>query len=113
MTPEEILDERNKIAEFKKQFAEYPLRPDQCFKGVNLKEILQKELGEDQGWFLGICLSAVIVKAMKEACNQAVDLCAENAQIKMEGERLTYGPPPTWWAVIDKESILKTKEQIK
>jgi hypothetical protein len=112
MTPEEILDERNKMTEFKKEMREYPLTPDECFKGINLKETLDKIL-TIRDWSIFPNLEGVIIQAMKEACDQTVDLCAENALTKMEGERLVYGPPPTWWAVIDKESILKTKEQIK
>jgi hypothetical protein len=79
---------------------------------VDLKEILIKELSAYE-WTLCETLTNSILSAMKTACDQTVDLCAENAQLKMIGERKEYGPAPTWYSVLDKESILKTKDQIK
>ena len=43
----------------------------------------------------------LVIKAMREACNQTVDLCAENAKWVYRGD-----------IFIDKQSILKTKKQI-
>jgi hypothetical protein len=79
---------------------------------INLEQIIRDQLTKDN-WYMVNTIISSIVKAMKTACDNTVDLCSENALTKMEGERLVYGPSPTWWAVIDKESILKTKEQIK
>ena len=73
---------------------------------INLKEILQKhftkEFGHDgHGEFM-----SYIIEAMKEACNQTVDLCADNASIEIPQGIEIY-------IEFDKESILKTKDQIK
>jgi len=109
MSPEEILDERNKTSEAKKKLMEYPLTPDECFKGINLKNILKtynwkepiSDVEYDIAWKSGIFTEERILGAMKEACDQTVDLCAENATCEIDND------------LIQKQSILKTKDQIK
>lgn len=53
----------------------------------------------------------VMIDAMQEACNKTVDLCAENArpiteQIRIKGEFFANN------TTVDKDSILKTKDEI-
>jgi len=80
-------------------------------KQVNLEEILHKFTLFD---CVDSCAKLNIILAMQEACNQTVDLCAENAevvciQVEYIGERA--GGYYTTYDV-DKESILNTKKQI-
>ena len=49
----------------------------------------------------------IILMAMKEACNQAIELCAENART----ERVYPDLHPSY-EIVDKVSILKTKDQL-
>lgn len=74
---------------------------------INLKEIWNK-------WFEE-CYSKGVIKpeqavlgAMKEVCEKAIDLSAENAQLTWEV--IDYNEKTYW---VDKESILNTKNQIK
>lgn len=83
-------------------------------KQVNLEEILNKHLANKIILEVDWDDMHLIKKAMQEACNQTVDLCAENAEIinkKVDytGERAggSYYVP-----IINKESILDTKIQI-
>jgi len=48
-----------------------------------------------------------ILEAMREACNQAVELCAENAELIKYTDN--FGDPDKY---LDKNSILNTKSQI-
>ena len=48
------------------------------------------------------------INAMREAVNQAIDMCAENARV----ERVYPDLHPSY-EIIDKQSILQTKNQIK
>ena len=48
-------------------------------KQVNLKEILKRHIGE----YVNSPVSPNVLLAMQEACNQAIDLCAENAKIEL------------------------------
>ena len=110
MTPEEILEERHKIEEFKKVFGKYPLTPDQCYKGVNLREILEKHtLGDINPH--GIIYKEIL-ESMKDACDQIVDLCAENAKVKwLPLVHVDVNTNDDY--TIDRESILNVKNFIK
>ena len=70
-------------------------------KEINLKEILDKYIHISKP----VTYSNALL-AMKEACNQTVDLCADNASIEIPQGIEIY-------IEFDKESILKTKNQIK
>lgn len=89
-------------------------------KTVNLEEILKqtyfKKYGEsDIGWYDywsdNMPVIELAVEAMREACNQTVDLCKENAKLI---EEIDY--PEAWGNVykysVDANSILNTKSQI-
>jgi len=67
-------------------------------KQVNLVEILKKfdPLNKKD-------TTLTILLAMQEACNQTVDLCAENAETMHIGSGMY---------LVDKQSILDTKKQI-
>lgn len=80
---------------------------------INLTEILED---------FGICDNSthpnkqirekhlVIIAAMKEACKQTLELAAENAYTKWNGD---YIEIPIDTVVIDKQSILDTINQIE
>ena len=72
---------------------------------INLEEILIKAIMDSES-IDGIDYISAL-RAMKEACDLTVDLCAEEAQLNwsQEWETKEY--------FIDKESILSLKEQIK
>jgi len=74
---------------------------------IILKDILYNEENKINT-FVSPFLYKAILKAMKNACDQTVILCAENvrASVGYDGEDDTYN------AEINKESILKTKDQI-
>lgn len=72
-------------------------------KEINLEEILDQYLDINVfGNRFPETLSEILV-AMKEACDQTVDLCIENVEVNTISARV--------W--VEKESILKTKDQIK
>ncbi len=80
-------------------------------KTVNLEEILKKH---SDAWFNDVHPYNVDsdadeyrINAMREACNLTVELCAENARTTWEGSQIDGG------VVINKQSILNTKNQIK
>ena len=78
-------------------------------KQVDLVEILRSRETYDKDHPTISIYDAL--EAMKEACNQAIDLCAENAVA------IIFVKPPVikndkYFAIIDKESILNTKKQI-
>lgn len=55
-----------------------------------------------------------ILKAMKEACNQVLDLAAENAYTKeMEVAESIHGGPSYTYEIVDADSILQIKDWIK
>jgi hypothetical protein len=81
-------------------------------KELNLEEILDKNfncIGRRE-WTL-----SEVLDMMKEACNQTVDLCVKNARIENnDGKRSNhFTTEDGYHFVICKESILKTKDQIK
>ena len=80
-------------------------------KTINLEEIIIKRFGCTDTEDLKRCLPAFITvdnmkDCIKEACEQTVDLCAENADWEMDttNDNLTVS--------VDEKSILKTKNQI-
>jgi hypothetical protein len=76
-------------------------------KQINLEEVLKinsDELNHNQGWYN----ETDVLTAMRQAVEQAIDLCAENASIdwlNVENEEDI--------SRIDKQSILNTKQLIK
>ena len=73
-------------------------------KTINLEEILDQYLDFELDYSKEE-LKHDFLLAMKEACEQIVDLCAENAD-------LDYGENEEE-ITLDIDSILKTKDQIK
>ena len=69
-------------------------------KTVNLNEILSKQKPNFE--YPMYYHEADILNAMREACEQTVDLCAENAIAEQINNRIQ----------INKQSILNTKTQI-
>ena len=81
-------------------------------KEINLEEILIKNYGckdiEDLQVYLSSDVSIEMIKeAMKEACGQAIELCAENARIMKIGNSGSY-----YDAGVNPKSILNTINQI-
>ena len=74
---------------------------------VNLKQILcEKYECELDDLQLNITLSPsvdILLQAMKQACYQTVDLCAENVLLEFYDCKII---------AVDKQSILETKKQI-
>ena len=71
-------------------------------KTVNLEEILIEKCAKRR-WHLSNDLKTDLIAAMREACNQIVDLCAENAEAYE-----SVGDYPC----VSRGSILNTKSQI-
>lgn len=82
-------------------------------KKINLEEILELHLSLSSQTRPG---KAFYIAAMRQACNQAIDLCAENAEIdcQMRDDVDELSMIDEWTiSVVDKDSILKTKDQIE
>jgi hypothetical protein len=79
-------------------------------KDLKLRKILRKyyNLNKDESGDM-IYYEWEILKAMKEACEQTVDLCAENAEGDIDTDNETYCIAT---GGVNKESILATKKQI-
>lgn len=82
-----------------------------------MKEInLEKILGENIILNLyGTITKIAMIKAMREACNQAIELCAEEAETQYE-EVEQCENSYVWlrdYPEVSKDSILKVKEVIK
>ena len=82
-------------------------------KKINLEEILKKELN-----ILSISVEQIeksALKAMKEACKQVLELAAENAkaEIHTEWEGNTGSEYYTDYAVVNKQSIIDTINQVE
>jgi len=88
---------------------------------INLEEILRNKIG-----YLGSepnlsklvkerATSYDIISAMKEACRQTIELCAENATAKIitEWSGNTGSEYCDEYAVVNKQSILNTINQIE
>ena len=85
-------------------------------KQINLEEILDKVIGIETK---SDTFKQEILNAMKEACNQTVDLCVENAAINFidltSDKVFDYSEclvDDDVDVVINKDSILNTKNQI-
>ena len=72
-------------------------------KTINLEEILNKAL-RNGGFSLDLISKPETLEAMREACNQTIDLCVENVTLVESAF--------TWGHEINEESILNTKSQI-
>ena len=82
-------------------------------KTVNLEEILANAIGISVDYLLfknevQIVSPSEALEAMREACNQTVDLCNENAQLKVTGSI----SDDDFDVEVDRELILNTKSQI-
>jgi len=84
---------------------------------INLEEILNEEynLNKDEDGN-GIYYKWEIIKAMKEACRQTLELAAENAKVSID--RINYGCILTEFnkssvCEINKQSIIDTINQIE
>ena len=87
---------------------------------VNLKEILKRFSHVDHGAVEDFWFTENVIKAMKEACRQTLELAAENADLNYcENEwevpegTVTTGDSQYGYHYIDKQSILNTIKQIK
>lgn len=85
-------------------------------KQINLEEILDKVIGIETK---SDTFKQEILNAMREACNQTVDLCVENAAINFidltSDKVFDYSEclvDDDVDVVINKDSILNTKNQI-
>lgn len=81
-------------------------------KTVNLEEIYQKHYDlffDDLPPYVGSSnQSDFKYGAMREACNQVIDLCVENAQLKVTGDIFDHN----FDVEVDKQIIINTKSQI-
>jgi hypothetical protein len=80
-------------------------------KKIDLEEILDKYINVEVFGNIFPDTIEVIFKAMKEACNQTIELCAKNAEIKKIDLSTEYDD--YYEFIVNTESILKTKTQIK
>lgn len=74
---------------------------------INLEEILNKVIGIETK---SDSFKLAVLEAMKEACNQAIDLCTWNAKTTFDCDQFDELDEGT--TVIDRDSILNTKKQI-
>ena len=89
-------------------------------KEVNLEEILKNNGIDCLDGYVGETQYIVLVlEAMKEACEQAIDLCAKNANLDLsdgdiaESFLVTDDTGFSFRITVNKQSILNTKTQIK
>ena len=68
-------------------------------KTINLEQILKKHIGE----YSKSPISPLVIEAMRDACNQTVEMCAGTAYYEYQ--------LPAW--IADMEEILKVKTKIK
>ena len=94
-------------------------------KQVDLKNILETQANLPE-IFYTYEMEEEILRIMREACNQTVDLCAENATLDNaateapENKNQDYishyisrdDYNSEYWITVDKQSILDTKKQI-
>ena len=86
-------------------------------KEVNLEEILKSNGVDCMDGYVGETQYIVpILEAMRQACEKAIDLCIENSKVVLISERLgnvdlTELESKTY--ILDKQSILNTKNQIR
>jgi hypothetical protein len=83
-------------------------------KQINLLEILHKHRRTTDYYSDQEYTEKGIFMAMKEACEATVDLCSENAKIKDIKIDYTGVRAGGYYIIkeVDKDSILKTKNQI-
>jgi hypothetical protein len=83
-------------------------------KEINLEEILNSIVENTNPHGDRVFFKEDILKAMKEACNQVLDLAAENAYTKeMEVAESIHGGPSYTYEIVDADSILQIKDWIK
>jgi hypothetical protein len=81
---------------------------------INLEEILNSIVENTNPHRDRVFFKEDILKAMKEACNQVLDLAAENAYTKeMEVAESIHGGPSYTYEIVDADSILQIKDWIK
>jgi hypothetical protein len=81
---------------------------------INLEEILNSIVENTNPHRDRVFFKEDILKAMKEACNQVLDLAAENAYTKeMEVAESIHGGPSYTYEIVDADSILQIKDRIK
>ena len=73
---------------------------------INLEEILKRFSHVDHGAVEDFWFTENVIKAMKEACRQTLELAAENAEA--HGSSCGFG---SYW--VDKQSILDTIKQVE
>lgn len=82
-------------------------------KTINLEEILFKH---DKYNDISVELESSILSAMKEACEQALELASENAGVEVESKMVNIpngAKYNTQRMIVNKKSILDTINQIK
>ena len=82
---------------------------------INLEEIFKKTF-ENSDCFIDYNKAGLecIHNAMREACNQCLDLAAENAYTKeMEVAESIHGGSSYTYEIVDADSILQIKDWIK
>ena len=67
---------------------------------INLEKLLQEKVN-----IISPTVKELVLQVMRNACNQAIDLCAENATLYTNGG-VDFGH------LLNKQSILNTKDQI-
>jgi hypothetical protein len=83
-------------------------------KKINLEEILKSKIPKDCIWEEMNNLTntpiSLVLEVMREACNQTVDLCLENAEL-IEAHKMSICEE-CGGEELNNYSILKTKDQI-
>ena len=80
-------------------------------KTINLEEILNNNISQSlksEGYHFGDVNKSWIIKAMKEACRQTLELAAENAETKEYISQLFASTR----IIVNKQSILDTIKQV-
>ena len=78
---------------------------------INLEEILKRFSHVDHGAVEDFWFTENVIKAMKEACRQTLELAAENAEICTDTMCSPYRED--WVKYVDKQSILDTIKQVE
>ena len=78
---------------------------------INLEEILKRFSHVDHGAVEDFWFTENVIKAMKEACRQTLELAAENAKICTDTMCSPYRED--WVKYVDKQSILDTIKQVE
>ena len=83
---------------------------------INLEEILKRFSHVDHGAVEDFWFTENVIKAMKEACRQTLELAAENADVKAISEMISISNGADFniqKMVVNKQSILNTIKQIE